>query len=181
MTTMQATLERPRPVSTRDLLASLHAEAFGWALACCGRDRTAAEEALQTAYVRILAGEARFDGRSSFKTWLYAVIRRTAAGERRRAWLSARGLARLARLRVAPAPVAGPEAHELTASRAAVLAEALSKLSRRQREVLHLVFYQGLTIVEAAEVLEVSIGSARVHYERGKARLRDILDPEVQL
>ena len=177
---MEAALERPRAASTQDLLASLHADAFGWALACCGRDRAAAEEALQSAYVRILAGEARFDGRSSFKTWLYAVIRRTAAGERRRAWLSARGLARLTRLRVEPPPVPGPEKESAEAFRAKALTDALERLSRRQREVLHLVFYQGLTIAEAAGVLDVSIGSARVHYERGKARLRRTLAPEVR-
>ena len=177
---MEAALERSGPASTQEFLASLHADAFGWALACCGRDRVAAEEALQSAYVRILAGEARFDGRSSFKTWLYAVIRRTAAGERRRAWLSARGLARLTRLRVEPEPVPGPERESAEAFRAKALTEALGRLSRRQREVLHLVFYQGLTIAEAAGVLEVSIGSARVHYERGKARLRRTLTPEVR-
>ena len=57
----------------------------------------------------------------------------------------------------------------------ASLIAALSKLSGRQREVLHLVFYQDLTIAEAATVLGVTLGSARVHYERGKARLRELL------
>jgi RNA polymerase sigma-70 factor (ECF subfamily) len=37
------------------------------------------------------------------------------------------------------------------------------------------VFYQDLTIREAADVLEVSLGTARVHYERGKKRLRELL------
>jgi RNA polymerase sigma-70 factor (ECF subfamily) len=55
------------------------------------------------------------------------------------------------------------------------LIAALNKLSARQRDVLHLVFYQDLTIAAAAEVLGVSVGSARIHYERGKARLRQIL------
>jgi DNA-directed RNA polymerase specialized sigma24 family protein len=51
-------------------------------------------------------------------------------------------------------------------------------LSPRQREVLHLVFYQDLTIAAAAGVLNISIGSARVHYERGKAQLRRLLGDE---
>ncbi|HYU52111.1 MAG TPA: sigma factor, partial [Gemmatimonadaceae bacterium] len=65
-------------------LEDLHAESFGWALACCGRDREEAEEVLQSAYLKVFAGKARFDGRSTFRTWLFGVIRLTAAEERRR-------------------------------------------------------------------------------------------------
>jgi RNA polymerase sigma-70 factor (ECF subfamily) len=55
------------------------------------------------------------------------------------------------------------------------LIAALDRLSSRQRDVLHLVFYQNLTIAAAADVLGVSVGAARVHYERGKAQLRRLL------
>ena len=55
---------------------------------------------------------------------------------------------------------------------------ALEQLPDRQREVLILVFYQEMTIKEAAKSMEVSIGSARVHYDRGKKKLRAILSDE---
>jgi RNA polymerase sigma-70 factor (ECF subfamily) len=57
------------------------------------------------------------------------------------------------------------------------LLQALAVLSVRQREVLHLVFYQDLTIGEAAEVLNLNLGTARTHFERGKRQLRKMLDP----
>jgi len=43
------------------------------------RDADRAADVLQIAYLKVLNGKAAFDARSSFKTWLFAVIRRTAA------------------------------------------------------------------------------------------------------
>src|SRR2546423_518567 len=59
-------------------------ESYGWALCCCSRDAAEAENVLQSVYLKILEGKARFDGRAAFKTWLFAVIRKTAAEARRR-------------------------------------------------------------------------------------------------
>ena len=56
--------------------------------------------------------------------------------------------------------------------------QGLVQLPARQRETLHLVFYQDLSLSEAAEVMNISVGSARRHYERGKKRLREALDRE---
>jgi RNA polymerase sigma factor (sigma-70 family) len=159
-------------------LSEIHAEAFGWALACCHRDRSLAEEVLHVAYVKVLDGSARFDHRSSFKTFLFGVIRNTAKEQRREGWLSARRLGQWFTARPAPALAPNPEEVSMKSERAQALAAALSRLSERQREVLHLVFYQDLTIEDAARVLGIATGSARQHYERGKARLRELLPKE---
>ena len=158
-------------------LETLHPESFGWALHCCGRDETEAEDVLQTAYLKILSGKARHSGRSSFKTWLFGVIRFTAMEARRGARNRERQVRNLKLLHSdrdsgsAPDPRTEVERRERTRQ----LVQALEHLSPRQREVLHLVFYQGLTIDEAARVMGISLGSARTHYERGKGRLRTLL------
>ena len=130
---------------------------------------------LQTAYLKVLDGSARFDGRSSKRTWLFAVIRRSAAERRRRRWLS--DLLPERWLRRDPLPIHAPDTATLAeaSETSAHLRSALAKLPGSQRELMHLVFYQDFTIEEAAAVLGIGLGSARTHYERGKARLRDML------
>ena len=61
-----------------------------------------------------------------------------------------------------------------------LLIRALNQLSVQQQQVLHLVFYQECTIEEAAEVMRISLGTARTHYERGKRHLRERLTAEIQ-
>jgi RNA polymerase sigma-70 factor (ECF subfamily) len=157
-------------------LECLHPAAFGWALACCAGDRAAAEDALQTSYLKILDGRARFHGRASFRTWVFAVVRRTAAAEWRRAAL--RWLLPLRALNGAAATRGDPDGALVRSETTRRLLMAVALLPRRQREVLHLVFYQDLTIAEAGAVLGVSLGTARTHYERGKTALRKRLEED---
>jgi RNA polymerase sigma-70 factor (ECF subfamily) len=154
----------------RSEIESLHSASFGWALACCGRNRDEASEVLQQSYCKVLTGSAHFDGRSSLRTWLFGVIRLTAREHRRWSWLFGSRTA-APELQRPPAPDEVAEARE----EAARLSAALAALAARQREVLHLVFYEGLTISEAAGVMGVSLGSARQHYERGKKNLHAAL------
>ncbi len=156
-------------------LEQYHTLGYGWALTCCSRDRAEAEDVLQTAYLKIMDGRANYDGRASFKTWLFAVIRNTAADERRRHWLRHLRLDGFAGEREHDSQPAERGQRLEQSERSQVFQQALAKLSRRQQEVLHLVFYQDLTVQQAAAVMGVGVGSARTHYERGKHRLRETL------
>lgn len=158
-------------------LERLHQESFGWALFCSGRDRELAQDALHETYERVLSGAARFQGRSAFRTWLFGVIRRTALAERRRQRRP--GLPAVVEAALAD-PASGADERLEEAERREELLLALSALSPRQREVLVLVFYPHLTIEEAARVMEVSLGSARTHYDRGKKGLLARLGQEVR-
>ena len=156
-------------------LEKLHPASFGWALSCCAQNRADAEEVLQTVYLKILQGKACYRGECKLQTWLFAVIRKTAITERRKQLL--RTLKTIARA-VADKPDSEVELELERSEMQKRFQQALVQLPRRQRETLHLVFYQDLSLSEAAAVMNVSLGSARRHYERGKKRLRQALEQE---
>ena len=158
----------------RSQLSCTHNSAFGWALSCCGGDHVADEEALHDVYVMVLEGRAKFAGTSAFRTWLFGVIRTTAHVQRRRSWLRSLLLSRNAD-QVRPQVNDFADDAAVRDSRGALLRAAITKLPARQREILHLVFYQDLTVEDAADVMRISVGSARTHYARGKARLAKTL------
>jgi RNA polymerase sigma-70 factor (ECF subfamily) len=155
-------------------LERLHEQSFGWALSCCAGDRAGAEDVLQSTYVRVISGRAVFAGRSAFRTWLFGVIRRVAWEHHRRARREGLRLVRLDHPAAEHAADERDPTADIDASR--TLRAAFAELPERQREVLHLVFYQDLSIAEAADVMDVGLGTARTHYERGKARLRQLLE-----
>jgi RNA polymerase sigma-70 factor (ECF subfamily) len=150
-------------------LESLHAESWGWAL--LARDRDLAEDVLH-GIPSHRPGRARFGGKSSFKTWIFGVIRdRTVE---KAAWLwnirhRRSDAADVPIRRVAPTRTSKTPGGDVGAAMLAcriVSAKSCSWL------------YHDLTIEDAARVMEVSVGSARTHYDRGKKALARLLTAE---
>jgi RNA polymerase sigma-70 factor (ECF subfamily) len=94
--------------------------------------------------------------------WLYGVARKTLANERRR------------RVRQAPADMLASIEPEPIGDGA--LAVAFGQLSERDREVLRLVAWEGLSLGEAAVALGCSAVACRVRFHRAKNRLADRLE-----
>ena len=161
-------------------LEALHPDAFGWAVHCCGGDRCRAEDVLQNAYLKVMQGAASKDGAGALKTWWFGVIRFTAQEEFRRLRYRESLAARLLH-RFHPGiaddadPQPSPSRQIELSERAEHLRSLLAQLPERQASVLHLVFYLDLSLAEAAGVLGLSLGSVRQHYDRGKTRLRALL------
>jgi RNA polymerase sigma-70 factor (ECF subfamily) len=89
--------------------------------------------------------------------WLYAVAWKTLANERRKQ-------ARIADSQASPFAAPEPVGD-------GVLARAFNALSERDREVLRLVAWEGLSLADAATVLGCSGVACRVRYHRAKTRL----------
>jgi len=171
---------RHNPLIDPRELEQLHDQSFSWALTCVHGRRSEAEDVLQMTYLAILEGRARFGGASSLRTWLFAVIRNHARSRWRRARQSLLTIARFTSLAPSDESMTERDAsadYQRTQVSGRIVA-AWRALPARQRDVLDLVFYRDLSLSEAAEVLGVTLGTARVHYERGKAALRRHLAPE---
>lgn len=69
---------------SRSALEAIHDQVFGWALSRCDHERAVAEDLVQQAYVELLTGKAKFEGRSSLKTFVFSVVQNLARGRFRR-------------------------------------------------------------------------------------------------
>ncbi|MEM1419594.1 MAG: sigma-70 family RNA polymerase sigma factor [Pseudomonadota bacterium] len=157
----------------RARLDAAHPDAWRWALSCCRGDRESAMEALHDSYLAILEGRARHSGQSSFKTFLFGVIRLTARATRRKA-----AFRNLLTAPIETAATLGVDGGQETSATARRIDHAFIKLPQRQRAVAQLVLTHDLTVTEAAEVLGMSRGAASRHYALAKSRLRALLKIE---
>jgi RNA polymerase sigma-70 factor (ECF subfamily) len=140
---------------------------FTWYLT---RDRDLAEEVTQETFLRAFRFIARFRGESKFSSWLMRIARNCAMD-------ALRGRHR-------------DEQHKETAEPSAVtdggvaraeLDAALAAISEDHRQVFLLVEILGLSYQEAADALQVNVGTVKSRMFRARQRLcRALEDDEVQ-
>ena len=129
--------------------------------------RAVAEEVVQDAWVRVLRGISRFEGRSSVRTWLFRILvnraRTTGTRERRSTAIGDAGPAvEQSRFGLDGQWISPPEHwieesdDRLTAAKMADrIRSALDALPARQREVVTLRDVEGLSSEEVCTVLEI--------------------------
>jgi len=163
-------LENNPQVSLKALEA-LHGQLFGWALSRCGYDEAVAEDLMQQAYVEVLSGRARFDNKSTLKTFVFGIVQNLARSQFRQMAV------RLRLIRTYTFP--GGDQHSCTDhadhSEQQLIWKAVESLPQRQRDITELVFCRDMTIEEASKVMGITVGTGRVHYDRAKKSLADAL------
>lgn len=149
--------------------------------------RAVAEEVTQDTWLAVVRGIERFEGRSSFKTWLYRVLlnrAHTAAGKEQRAGrpheqldecFGRDGHWNITPLswsdRVDDVVVANQLAHRLP--------QLLAQLPAAQRQVVILHDVEQLPCEEITAMLGITEGNERVLLHRGRTRLRAMLAAEM--
>lgn len=157
------------PYVSKAALEAIHGQLFGWALSRCGFNEANAEDLMQQAYVELLSGRARFDNKSTLKTFVFGVVQNLARSGFRRHNKHLRLVDKFATEQTESTE----DNHEHDSLK--IVWEAVVTLPKRQRDITELVFIRDMTIEEASAVMGVSLGTGRVHYDRAKKALAEKL------
>jgi RNA polymerase sigma-70 factor (ECF subfamily) len=151
--------------------------------------RAVAEEAVQDTWMGVVKGLERFEGRSTFKTWLFRILinRARSAGslEQRHATLEPDHAVDPIRFDTNGQwadPVerwAETDDRLEAATWVPVLQSGLEDLPPRQRQVVVLRDMEGLSSDEVCDLLDIAAGNQRILLHRGRTRLREILEAQI--
>ena len=128
-------------------------------------DPAEAEDAVQTAFIRLYRGIGRFRGEAGIGTWLMRILINVCHDALR---------ARKRRFELQPdepAPAAGPDLR-------LQLEEAILSLPERMRACFVLYAVEGFPQKEIAEMLRIREGTVKAQVFQAKERLRAILTDE---
>lgn len=165
--------------------------------------RAVAEEAVQEAWLQVLKSSESFEGRSSVATWLFGVVKHTAARHRQRESrirehevlasgdsaaetdpLSGRmhppGHADAGHWSVPPSRRFLPEDQTVQRELVEYVRAAVQTLPARQRQLIILRDLVGTTSDEAGEILELSAEAQRALLYRARGNLRNELEKRYQ-
>jgi RNA polymerase sigma-70 factor (ECF subfamily) len=160
------------------------------------RTRAVAEEVVQEAWLGVLQGLGRFEGRSSLKTWIYRILMNTA---KTRAQREARsipfsaaaggdepsvdperflgpGQRRPGGWSLGPSEWPTPEEELLSGETREVIMRAIDELPESQRAVITMRDVEGLPSDEVAAALEITEGNQRVLLHRARAKVRRAIE-----
>jgi len=152
------------------------------------KNRNEAEDAVQSAYAKAFAAIASFEGRSSLTTWLTRIaineaLARRRVNERRRKNLESEGVQvletyreQLAKGSCAPSPEAEAARDQLRS----LLERAIASLPENFRTVFVLHEIEGVSVEDAAQVLEIPTGTVKTRLMRARRKLQQALAPEVR-
>jgi RNA polymerase sigma-70 factor (ECF subfamily) len=152
------------PAAQAEFVRATQAEV--WRFAASLVDPDSADDLTQETYLRAFRALPAFEGRSSARTWLLGIARRTCADHLRSVVRRRRLEARLASRADTGLPHPDPSGH-LGA------ADLLRRLPEERRGAFVLTQVLGLSYAEAAVVEGVPVGTIRSRVARGRAELLD--------
>jgi len=140
------------------------------------RDLDAAEDIVQDAFIKAYKRLHIFEGRSSFRSWLYQIAVNTARNRFRkhsRETLSAET--------VEQAVAAEAENKLMAVDVRAILQEEIERLPDRQKTALTLRIFEDLSFKEIAEIMTCPYDTAKANYRHALLKLKERLQGNLLL
>ena len=161
-------------------LARRHLERLAGFICGITGDSAASLDLAQEAFVRVYKHRDNYKEVARFTTWLYTIGRNLALNEIRNRKRRPRtgepdGSAEQGALGVLPARTDTPADAAEKADLRVVVRAAISALPEHQRVVVVLCDLEGRTYAEAAEILEVPVGTIRSRLSRAREQLEQRL------
>lgn len=133
-------------------------------------DRTAAEDLVQEAFIRLARSAGRIQDQERAAAYLRSIVLNLARDHNRRGLVSLRHRPPAQQDRDSVEDVVtGRESHR-------ELVMALRELPRRQRDCVVLRYYLELPVNEVADTLAISVNSVKTHLQRGLRALQATLE-----
>jgi RNA polymerase sigma-70 factor, ECF subfamily len=156
-----------------EVLYDRHADAaFSLALRIC-RQRSLAEDVVQEAFLSLWRSGARYDrNRGSVRSWTLGIVHNRSIDMLRRRSVRDRAVSSEEGIEER---IPARERTELEFARldeARELREALGQLPVEQSRVIELAYFEGLTHVEIAKMLDAPIGTVKGRMRLGLAKMR---------
>lgn len=151
------------------------------------KDRSEAEDAVQSAYLKAFARIGEFEGRSALSTWLTRIAINEALGRlrsscRRRRNLEDQGVSVLDHYRetlMRGSQPASPDAGLAREQLRQLLEKAVAGLPDAFRSVFVLREIEGLNVEETAQALDLAPATVKTRLLRARRKLREALEPDV--
>lgn len=166
-----------RDQSARDALIGRYLPRFyGTARAMLLRVEEA-EDIAQEVMLKVVVALDRFDGRSTFQAWSYAILLNTVRTSLRQGKLRGQRLDQMADVERVAAPESAMDRRLAGEETRSMLEAAMRKLSEKQRVAVVLMLMEGLSAAEVAEMEGCSVDAV---YQR-VADARKLLRGELSL
>jgi RNA polymerase sigma-70 factor (ECF subfamily) len=141
-------------------------------------DHHRSEDLFQDVFVAVWTRRKKYDAGRAFKPWLYAIALNTCRAEfrRRGAIVAMDDLDEL----VSRDNLDPPAEIALATEQATLVAAAMKQLPFKQRAVVALRVWSGLSYGEIADALGRDVGTIRSNMHHGLAALRTFLEPRMR-
>ncbi len=137
-------------------------------------DKATAEDLCQETFLKVLKALPSFRRDSSLKTWLFRIAHNTATDHLRASGPAAEDLEDAERKGALPAAGAPSPLKQVEEGRLRQgIERAMATLPRTQREILHMLYWDGLTVAEIASATAMPEGTVKTLLFRGRRALRE--------